>query len=169
MHWHTTARTRKQKKLFVNFTKRMREEEGVKFVTVLHDYPAADHEGVISVGTAAELVYWTAGASAGAEVNESLTNTAYDGEYEVDAKLKKSDYIKRIRKGQFLFYEEDGTLRVLRDINSFTSILRRQRTAIFRATGWCACWTALQMMMANIFSKYIPWEAEQQQQTAEIC
>lgn len=70
----------KTKKLFVNFTKRMREEEGVKFVTVLHDYPAADHEGVISVGTAAELVYWTAGASAGAEVNESLTNTAYDGE-----------------------------------------------------------------------------------------
>lgn len=58
----------KTKKLFVNFTKRMREEEGVKFVTVLHDYPAADHEGVISVGTAAELVYWTAGASAGAEV-----------------------------------------------------------------------------------------------------
>lgn len=43
----------KTKKLFVNFTKRMREEEGVKFVTVLHDYPAADHEGVISVGTAA--------------------------------------------------------------------------------------------------------------------
>ena len=87
-------RGRENKKLFVNFTKRMREEEGVKFVTVLHDYPAADHEGVISVGTAAELVYWTAGASAGAEVNESLTNAAYDGEYEVDARLKKSDYIK---------------------------------------------------------------------------
>ena len=50
------------KKLFVNFTKWMREEEGVKFVTVLHDYPEADHEGIISVGTAKEMVYWTAHA-----------------------------------------------------------------------------------------------------------
>ena len=143
----------KTKKLFVNFTKRMREEEGVKFVTVLHDYPAADHEGVISVGTAAELVYWTAGASAGAEVNESLTNTAYDGEYEVDAKLKKSDYIKGIRKGQLLFYEEDGTLRVLRDINSFTSFAAAKNSD-FSSNRVVRVLDSIANDVANIFSKY---------------
>ena len=131
----------------------MREEEGVKFVTVLHDYPAADHEGVISVGTAAELVYWTAGASAGAEVNESLTNTAYDGEYEVDAKLKKSDYIKGIRKGQLLFYEEDGTLRVLRDINSFTSFAAAKNSD-FSSNRVVRVLDSIANDVANIFSKY---------------
>ena len=129
------------------------EDEGVKFVTVLHDYPAADHEGVISVGTAAELVYWTAGASAGAEVNESLTNAAYDGEYEVDARLKKSDYIKGIRKGQLLFYEEDGTLRVLRDINSFTSFAAAKNSD-FSSNRVVRVLDSIANDVANIFSKY---------------
>ena len=141
------------KKLFVNFTKRMREEEGVKFVTVLHDYAEADHEGIISVGTAKELVYWVAGATAGAEVNESLTNTVYDGEYEVDAKLKKSEYIKGIQAGQFLFYEEDGELRVLRDINSFTSF-EAAKNSDFSSNRVVRVLDSIANDVANIFSKY---------------
>jgi len=141
------------KKLFVNFTKRMREEEGVKFVTVLYDYTDADHEGVISVGTAAELVYWVAGATAGAEVNESLTNTVYDGEYEVDAKMKKSEYIKGIEEGQFLFYEEDGKLRVLRDINSFTSF-EAAKNSDFSSNRVVRVLDSIAGDVANIFSKY---------------
>ena len=141
------------KKLFVNFTKRMREEEGVKFVTVLHDYAEADHEGVISVGTAAELVYWVAGATAGAEVNESLTNAVYDGEYEVDAKMKKSAYIKGIEAGQFLFYEEEGQLRVLRDINSFTSFAAAKNSD-FSSNRVVRVLDSIANDVANIFSKY---------------
>lgn len=141
------------KKLFVNFTKRMREEEGVKFVTVLHDYAEADHEGVISVGTASELVYWVAGATAGAEVNESLTNMVYDGEYEVNVKLKKSEYIKGIQAGQFLFYEEDGKLRVLRDINSFTSF-EAAKNSDFSGNRVVRVLDSIANDVANIFSKY---------------
>ncbi len=141
------------KKLFVNFTKRLREEEGVKFVTVLHGYPEADHEGVISVGTAPELVYWVAGASAGAEVNESLTNAVYDGEYAVEAKQKKSDYIKGIREGQFLFYEEEGKLRVLRDINSFTSF-EPTKNSDFSSNRVVRVLDGIANDVAQIFSKY---------------
>ena len=141
------------KKLFANFTKRMREEEGVKFVTVLHDFTEADQEGVISVGTASELVYWVAGATAGAEVNESLTNVVYDGEYEVDAKMKKSEYIKGIEEGQFLFYEEDGSLRVLRDINSFTSFTAAKNSD-FSSNRVVRVLDSIANDVANIFSKY---------------
>lgn len=141
------------KKLFVNFTKRMRDEEGVKFVTVLHDYPQADHEGVISVGTAAELVFWTAGAAAGAEVNESLTNTVYDGEYIVDAKRKKSQFIKGIQEGQFLFYEEDGELKVLRDINSFTSF-ETTKNSDFSSNRVVRVLDSIANDVAGIFSRY---------------
>lgn len=141
------------KKLFVNFTKRMREEEGVKFVTVLHDFAEADHEGVISVGTAKELVYWTAGATAGAAVNESLTNMMYDGEYEVDAKKKKSEYIKGIQAGQFLFYEEGGSLHVLRDINSFTAFTAAKNSD-FSSNRVVRVLDSIANDVANIFSKY---------------
>ena len=141
------------KKLFVNFTKRMREEEGVKFVTVLYDYAEADHEGVVSVGTAKELVYWAAGATAGAEVNESLTNAVYDGEFDVDAKMKKSEYIKGIENGQFLFYEEEDGLRVLRDINSFTSF-EAAKNSDFSSNRVVRVLDSIANDVANIFSKY---------------
>ena len=141
------------KKLFVNFTKRMREEEGVKFVTVLHDFAEADHEGVISVGAVKELVYWVAGATAGAEVNESLTNTVYDGEYDVDVKMKKSEYIKGIQAGQFLFYEEEGKMRVLRDINSFTSF-ETAKNSDFSSNRVVRVLDSIANDVANIFSKY---------------
>lgn len=141
------------KKLFLQFTKRMREEEGVKFVTVVHDFAEADYEGVISVGTAAELVYWIAGASAGAEVNESLTNMVYDGEYEVEAKKKKSEYIKGIQMGQLLFYEEEGEMRVLRDINSFTSF-ETAKNSDFSSNRVIRVLDSIANDVAGIFSKY---------------
>lgn len=120
------------KGLFVSFIKRLRDDEGYKVTCVLHDYSKADFEGVISVKnecSAVEnivdktgLVYWVAGKTAGAEVNESLTNATYDGELSILASYKKSELKEFIEKGQFAFYGEKGAYKVLKDINSFVSI-----------------------------------------------
>ncbi|MDR0671887.1 MAG: phage tail sheath subtilisin-like domain-containing protein, partial [Oscillospiraceae bacterium] len=58
---------------FVAFTKRLRDEVGSKFQTVIHQAQDADYEGVVSVknNDFPELVYWVTGALAGAAVNES--------------------------------------------------------------------------------------------------
>lgn len=109
------------KSLFDSFTKRMRDDEGVKITTVLFDYTKADFEGVISVKNNKELVYWVAGQSAGANVNESLTNRKYDGEYEVNTKFKKREFEQAIQNGEFAFYQDGNDVRVLKDINTFTS------------------------------------------------
>lgn len=141
------------KKLFVSFTKRLRDEEGVKFVTVLYDYPQADYEGIISVGTAKELVCWTAGMEAGAAVNESLTNRKYDGEYEVDAKDTKSNFIKGIQAGKFLFYDDGGEVRVLRDINCFTSF-ESNKNSDFSSNRVVRVLDSIANDVARIFSQY---------------
>lgn len=109
------------KSLLVSFTQRLRDDEGVKIITVLHDYLEADFEGVISVKNNKELVPWVVGASAGAEVNQSLTNRTYNGEYEVSTKYKKSEFEKAIKNGEFTFYQDGDVVRVLTDINTFTS------------------------------------------------
>lgn len=109
------------KALFDSFTKRLRDDEGVKITTVLHDYTKADFEGVISVKNNPELVYWVAGQSAGANVNESLTNRKYDGEYEVNTKFKKREFEQAIQNGEFAFYQDGNDVRVLKDINTFTN------------------------------------------------
>lgn len=114
------------KGLFSSFTERLRDNEGYKITTVLHNYPKADFEGVISVkneisADKTALVYWVAGQTAGAEVNQSLTNKTYDGEYLLADKYKKSELTECIQKGEFVLYGEKGVYRVLKDINTFVS------------------------------------------------
>ena len=120
------------KGFFTGFVKRLRDDEGYKITCVLHDYSKADFEGIISVKNdcaavdgvidKAGLVYWTAGKTAGAEVNKSLTNIKYDGELSVLAAYKKSELKEFIQTGEFIFYGDRGEYKVLKDINSFTSV-----------------------------------------------
>jgi len=109
------------KALFDSFTKRLRDGEGVKITTVLFNYTKADFEGVISIKNNKELVYWVAGQTAGAGVNESLTNKKYNGEYEVNTKFKKRELEQAIQNGEFAFYQDGNDVRVLKDINTFTN------------------------------------------------
>ncbi|MGL4791989.1 MAG: phage tail sheath family protein [Anaerotignaceae bacterium] len=115
------------KSLFVAFTKRLRDEMGVKFQTVLYN-KNADYEGVISVKNSvsedyeSSIVYWVTGASAGCAVNRSNTNKVYDGEFVVSTGYKQSELETALRGGEFVFHKVGDNIRVLDDINSFTSV-----------------------------------------------
>ncbi len=111
------------KALFAAFTKRMRDEVGVKFQTVVHKYTLPDYEGVISVenNTSPELVYWATGASAGCAVNASNTNRIYNGEYVVDTNYTQKQLETSIKEGKFMFHKVNDVVRVLEDINTFIS------------------------------------------------
>ncbi len=111
---------------FIAFTKRMRDEVGAKFKTVVYK-TAADYEGVINVeNTATEnkygLVYWVAGAEAGCAVNKSNTNKQYDGELTVNVDYTQAELEAGIKAGKFMFHNVNGEIRVLEDINSLTTI-----------------------------------------------
>lgn len=117
------------KALFIAFTKRLRDEMGIKFQTVIHN-KAADYEGVINIKNevtdsgekASSLVYWVTGASAGCNVNKSNTNKLYDGEFTINADFKQSQLEEALKTGQFVFHKVGEDIRVLDDINSFTSV-----------------------------------------------
>ena len=114
------------------FVKRLRDEDGRKVVGVLYQYTTADSVGILSVKNGVKLadgtvltgdkaVAWVTGATAGAEVNESLTNTAYDGAVDVDVKYTRGQYEQAMQAGEFVFYPDGGKARVLSDLNSRTS------------------------------------------------
>lgn len=114
-------------RLFVEFTKRMRNNVGVKFQTVVYR-TAADFEGVINLyndvkadENPASLVYWVAGVTAGCPVNRSNTNRVYDGEFEVNVDIRQSELEAAINEGKFILHRVGDNIRVLTDINSFTS------------------------------------------------
>ena len=117
------------KKLYVQCTKRMREEVGVKFQCVVYNL-ASDYEGAINLqnkildaGNSLEsaLVFWLTGAEASCAVNATLTNTKYDGEFNVDTKFTQSELAAGIKAGQLLFHNNGGEPYVLTDINSLTT------------------------------------------------
>lgn len=114
--------------LFVQFTKRLRDEVGAKFQTVVYRN-AADYEGVISVENKTKdvnwpessAVYWTTGAAAGCDVNKSNLNKKYDGEFTIDVDYKQSQLETGLKSGKFMFHKVGDEIRVLDDINTFVS------------------------------------------------
>lgn len=116
------------KALFAAYTKRMREEVGVKFQTVIYGYPA-DYEGIINLKNKvldegveeSSLIYWTVGAQAGCAVNKSTTNQTYNGEYAVYVNYKQSELNAAIDAGEYVFHKVGAEVRVLTDINSFVT------------------------------------------------
>ncbi|TCL35647.1 tail sheath protein [Anaerospora hongkongensis] len=117
------------KSLYVAYTKRMRDDVGAKFQTVIYD-KAADYEGVISIknqtldsgALASSAVYWVTGASASCAVNRSNTNKNYDGEFTFFVDYKQSALEAAMKAGSFMFHKVGDEVHVLDDINSFVSV-----------------------------------------------
>lgn len=113
--------------LVAEYTKRMRNTIGKKFQSIVHNY-FADYEGVINIDPYAVseedylVAYWVAGAVAGCEINESLTNKVYDGEIEIDSLYTQSQLENKIKSGEFVFHRVGDKMRVLKDINSFVNV-----------------------------------------------
>lgn len=117
-----TAKDESTSNLYVQYVKRLREEQGIKFQVVLFNNNA-NYEGVVNVkNTTAEdesaLVYWVTGVIAGCEINKSNTNKTYDGEYSINADYTQSQLEASIDNGEFVLHKVGDEIRVLVDINS---------------------------------------------------
>ena len=120
-------------KLYATYTQRMRDEVGAKFQLVAWQPSTVDYEGVIGVWNEAThstikdidkqaIVYWATGAHAGVAVNKSLTNAKYDGELVPGTEYTSAQYTAALKAGKFMFYNDNGTVRVLEDINTLLTL-----------------------------------------------
>ena len=117
--------------LYIAYTKRMRDEVGVKFQTVVYGTAGEskvdpNYEGVIVLDTAiAEQgvpahygIFYVAGAEAGCEINKTNTNKKYDGEYKFKVDYTKTELENAIKSGKLVFHKVGDDVRILVDINS---------------------------------------------------
>lgn len=121
------------KSAYATFAKRLFENEGKYVQAVMSNYKAADNKTSISVRNqkvtldegvelnANELIWWVAGSQAGANANESLTNSTYKGAVSVSPELTHSEQEEAIADGELAFVNSYGEIRVLYDINTLTS------------------------------------------------
>lgn len=107
--------------LYIEYTKRMRDKQGIKFQLVCVDVDA-DYEGVISIDAEqANTLYWVAGALAGCAINQSCTNMIYDGELPIATPHTQTELENSILSGVFAFHKVDDEVRVLMDINTLVT------------------------------------------------
>lgn len=118
----------------ISFIKRLREDEGMKSVLVVSGAKAPDYEGVINVANGVVLedstyipahmaTSWVAGATASAQINQSLTFDRYDGAISASPMFSNTDIIERLCAGEFIFTTNDDNATIESDINSFTGVL----------------------------------------------
>ena len=149
--------------LLIEWTKRMRNEVGKKFqcVTALKH---SDFEGNIYVVNKLEntdensvenanIVAWVVGAVAGCEINKSLTNIEYDGEYNIKADVSQSMLEEYINKGYFAFHKVNDEVRVLMDINSLTTFTE-DKGKVFSDNQTIRVCDQIAMDIATIFNTY---------------
>ena len=120
-----TAKDETTSKLYIEYVKRLRDTQGIKFQVVLFN-TSADYEGVVNVkNTTVEdetgLIYWVTGIIAGCEINKSNTNKTYDGEYTINADYTQTQLENSIDKGEFILHKVGDEIRILVDINSLVS------------------------------------------------
>ncbi|MEC0171654.1 phage tail sheath family protein [Paenibacillus graminis] len=131
------------KAVYAAFIRRLRDNEGKKVQAVLENYPTADNEGIISVKngvvlsdgttlTAAQAVAWVAGATAAAEMNESLTYAAYDGAVDVAPRYTSTQIEAALSAGEFLFTPSQNRAVVEQDINTFRSFTPKKNKSFHK-------------------------------------
>lgn len=121
--------TKEVKDLVIAYTKRLRNEVGVKFQCVVYK-AEADDMAVINVDNklvgeseeSASLVYWVTGAEAGCAVNKSCTNKKYDGDFIVDTNYTQMQLEACLDTGKLVLHSVGDEVRVLEDINSLVTL-----------------------------------------------
>lgn len=114
---------------FIEYIKDLREVEGLKVQGCLYNKPECDYEGIISSDqgfkTATEtiqpvnFVVWVAGATAGAEINESNTHKTVQDAVEIINEYTNTEIIDKLKQGCFLISRtRKGTILVEKDINT---------------------------------------------------
>lgn len=116
---------------YVAFIKRLRDDLGKKCQAVMagvesnSDAVISARNGVVlsdgTVLTPQQVTWWIGGAEAGASYSESLVYAQYPDAINVSPRLTASEMDEALDKGQIVFFEEFGSVKVVSDINTLTT------------------------------------------------
>lgn len=121
-----------------SYVKDLRENEGIKIQAVMRNY-TCDYEGIIVVengviledGTevsTGDACYWIAGATAGANINQSNTGKVYEGAIDVNPRFTKTQMGEKIKSGKMIFkVDNNHRVTIVYDINTLLSYLPNKK------------------------------------------
>lgn len=116
------------------FFETQRDGEGRYVQGVIANYPQANYEGIISVTNGAvingveftkeEMTCCIAGKTAGANINESNTNSIIEGATQIIGQLDNQGIINALNNGELvLSANQRGDIKIEKDINSYHTFI----------------------------------------------
>lgn len=155
---------------FRAFAIRMTEEEGRHCQTVVQGFPGADHECVISVDSTISLVlnddsvldstngglaWWIGGAEAGCPIGVDLTYKTHPLAVELRGGRTTAELKSARAEGTLTMLDDDGVIRILDDINTFTSFTTTKGPVFSRNQTIRALWTFANSVYTTFNNYYI--------------
>lgn len=146
----------------VSYIRSLREDEGKKVQAVIYDQGSTyDYEGVIAIDqgykagatsiSAVDAICWVAGATAGAELNESNTYKVIDDATDIIGSKSSSDIEKALLAGKMVFStRQDGAIVIEKDINTLHTY-SQDRTYSFSKNRVIRCLDDIATVVANTF------------------
>ena len=141
----------------IKYTIRARENLGLNSqIVVIGSGGSVTHgEAVIElVSEQANALYWVAGQLAGATVGTSLSGTEYGGEGEITGNYSNSKLEQFVKAGQFVIHNVNGTLRVLKDINTLTEYTET-KSKLFASNDTIRTIDQISNDVGVVFAKYV--------------
>lgn len=136
---------------FANFVDRVTTQTGRHSQCVLSGYPSADNECVISVKNGFilnterefplnEATWWVGGVEAGAANFQSLTYAKHPDAVEALPRLTSDELDEAQAEGSIAFIEEFGSVKIMSDINTFTTFLPDKGSVFSKNQTIRVCW-----------------------------
>ena len=154
------------KSVYAGFVKRMSEEEGKYCVAVMGDYVTPNNEYCISIKngfvletgeliTPQKATWWLGGAEAGANYNESLTYHNHPAAVELSEEYENTEIKELIAKGHIVLMRQDDAIKIVTDINTFTSFTPTKSRAISKNRVMRTIFQICNDLYSNISKTYI--------------
>lgn len=148
------------------FIRRIAEENGQYAQLVAAELTDPDSQYVINVcggvtlagGTVLapqQATWWVGGAQAGAKYNESLTYAAYPGAVAASPMMTGSQYAEALNAGKFVFFGENGTVKVEQDVNSLITFTQDAGKAFRKNRVMRLCSTIANDIYAQFSANFI--------------
>lgn len=154
------------KSVYANFVKRLAQEEGKYAVCVMADYTSPSNEYNISIKNGVVLetgeklspeqtTWWVGGAQAGANYNESLTYHNHTGAVDLTTEYENTEIKELIQKGHIVLMKLDGAIKIVTDINTFTSFTPTKSRSISKNRVMRTIFQICNDLYLNISKSYI--------------
>lgn len=148
---YATASDTPLNNLYANWAIEQRDVYANAIQAVVFNSPS-DHEAVINVDESIDFVPWFLGAEAGCDLNTTIQNKTYNGNYVPTKNYTQAELEESLDEGKIVLHRVGQEYRVLADINSLVTTVTNGKNDEFKQNKTIRVIDDIATSICNIFN-----------------